>query len=150
MLDAVTFAAGCATGVAAFSTLTGSAFGAGKSAVNYTTNKVGDKIAESTAPMNDDDYLDSNSKKYSPVSVVEDANKALSTGNASRETIKESKARIDNAKKSVNKEIQELERIVFNSVSTVLAVRLILVACSSGFSKLMLGATKLCCIMMAE
>lgn len=93
-------------------TTIGSALGAGKSAINYATNKVGDKIAESTTPMNDDDYLDSNSDKYSPVSVVEDANKALSTGNASRETIKQSKARIDNAKKSVNKEIQELERIV--------------------------------------
>lgn len=93
-------------------TAIGSALGAGKSAINYATNKVGDKIAESTTPMNDDDYLDSNSDKYSPVSVVEDANKALSTGNASRETIKQSKARIDNAKKSVNKEIQELERLV--------------------------------------
>lgn len=93
-------------------TAIGSALGAGKSALKYATNKVGDKIAESTTPMNDDEYLDSNSKKYSPVSVVEDANKALSTGNASRETIKQSKARIDNAKKSVDKEIQELENIV--------------------------------------
>lgn len=111
-LDAVLSAAVAGSIGGGGTTTIGSALGAGKSAINYATNKVGDKIAESTSPMNDDDYLDSNSDKYSPVSVVEDANKALSTGNASRETIKQSKARIDNAKKSVNKEIQELERIV--------------------------------------
>lgn len=111
-LDAVLSAAVAGSIGGGGTTTIGSALGAGKSAINYATNKVGDKIAESTTPMNDDDYLDSNSDKYSPVSVVEDANKALSTGNASRETIKQSKARIDNAKKSVNKEIQELERIV--------------------------------------
>lgn len=111
-LDAVLSAAVAGSIGGGGTTTIGSALGAGKSAINYATNKVGDKIAESTTPMNDDDYLDSNSDKYSPVSVVEDANKALSTGNASRETIKQSKARIDNAKKTVNKEIQELERIV--------------------------------------
>lgn len=111
-LDAVLSAAVAGSIGGGGTTAIGSAIGAGKSAAKYATNKVGDKIAESTTPMNDDDYLDSNSDKYSPVSVVEDANKALSTGNASRESIKESKARIANAKKSVNKEIQELERIV--------------------------------------
>lgn len=111
-LDAVLSAAIAGSIGGGGTTTIGSALGAGKSAINYATNKVGEKITESTTPMNDDDYLDSNSDKYSPVSVVEDANKALSTGNASRETIKQSKARIDNAKKSVNKEIQELERLV--------------------------------------
>lgn len=111
-LDAVLSAAIAGSIGGGGTTTIGSALGAGKSAINYATNKVGEKISESTTPMNDDDYLDSNSDKYSPVSVVEDANKALSTGNASRETIKQSKARIDNAKKSVNKEIQELERLV--------------------------------------
>lgn len=111
-LDAVLSAAVAGSIGGGGATTIGSGIGAGKSALKYGTNKVGEKITKSTSPMNDDDYLDSNSDKYSPVSVVEDANKALSTGNASRETIKQSKERINNAKKSVNKEIQELEILV--------------------------------------
>lgn len=90
----------------------GTGFSATKSAVKAGTQAATKAVNKSKEPMNDEEYLDSNSDKYSPVSVVEDANKALSTGNASRETIKKSKARIKNAKKSVNKEIQELERLV--------------------------------------
>ena len=111
-LAEISEAAAIGGGVGGAASISGAAAKGVKYASGKGFNKVKEKVAESRAPMNDDEYLDSNSKKYSPVSVVEDANKALSTGNASRETIKESKARIDNAKKSVNKEIQELERIV--------------------------------------
>ena len=111
-LAEISEAAAIGGGVGGAASISGAAAKGIKYASGKGFNKVKEKVAESRAPMNDDEYLDSNSKKYSPVSVVEDANKALSTGNASRETIKESKARIDNAKKSVNKEIQELERIV--------------------------------------
>lgn len=111
-LAEISEAAAIGGGVGGAASISGAAAKGVKYASGKGFNKVKEKVAESRAPMNDEEYLDSNSKKYSPVSVVEDANKALSTGNASRETIKESKARIDNAKKSVNKEIQELERIV--------------------------------------
>lgn len=108
-LDAAAAGAIGGAGIAA----TGSTISGAKSAIKAGTQeatKAYDKYKN--RDLNDDEYLDSNSDKYSPVSVVEDANKALSTGNASRETIKKSKARIKNAKKSVNKEIQELERLV--------------------------------------
>lgn len=111
-LAEISEAAAIGGGVGGAASLSGAAAKGIKYASGKGINKVKEKVAESRAPMNDDEYLDSNSKKYSPVSVVEDANKALSTGNASRESIKKSKARIANAKKSVNKEIQELERIV--------------------------------------
>ena len=111
-LAEISEAAAIGGGVGGAASISGAAAKGIKYASGKGINKVKEKVAESREPMNDDEYLDSNSKKYSPVSVVEDANKALSTGNASRETIKKSKARIANAKKSVNKEIQELERIV--------------------------------------
>ena len=45
---------------------------------------------------------------------------------------------------------KELLRTTFTSVSTVLAAIFSFAECSSGFSKLILGATKLFCIIIAE
>ena len=90
----------------------GTGFSGAKALINTGTNAAKKAVNKSTAPMDDANLLDSNSTDYSPVAVVEDASKALSTGNASREVIKESKSRIKNATKTVNKEIQDLERLV--------------------------------------